>query len=176
MAGLTCCSPPQGFVAHGHTSGFVEDHMTMPAFLVSQDPARDLLAWWAGFGFFTFQAGGQALSLRLRGCLAWRAGFGLGVCAAKNLRKHARAALAGNTGFCGHAPFCDFFIAHPLPQSLQGVAGAPLNTEYRRLNTEYRSPKTERPKAQTPKCSKPVAQQEWRCGTVLARFRCQIRL
>ena len=76
------------------------------------------LAWWAGFG------------------LAWWAGFGLGVCAAKNLRKHARAALACLTSFCGHAPFCNFFIAHPLPQSLQGVAGAPLKTEYRRLNTE----------------------------------------
>ena len=79
-------------------------------------------AWWAGFGFFTFPA--------------WWAGFGLGVCAAKNLRKHARAALACLTGFCGHAPFYNFFIAHPLPQSLQGVAGAPLKTEYRRLNIQ----------------------------------------
>ena len=80
-------------------------------------------AWWAGFGFFTFPA-------------CW-AGFGLGLCAAKNLRKHARAALAGNTGFCGHAPFCDFFITHPLPQSLQGLAGAPLKIEDRGLNTKY---------------------------------------
>ena len=30
----------------------------------------------------------------------------------------------------------DFFIAYPLPQSLQGLAGAPLKTENRRLNTE----------------------------------------
>ena len=148
MAGLTCCSPPQGFVAHGHTSGFVEDHMTMPAFLVSQDPARDLLAWWAGFGFFTFQAwwaglglftfqaGGQALSLRLRGCLAWRPGFGLGVCAAKNLRKHARAALVGNTGFCGHAPSRRFFHRTPTPPKLAGFGWRSF---------EDRTPKPERP-------------------------------
>ena len=82
--------------------------------------------------------------LRLRRCQVWWAGFGLGVCAAKNLRKHARAALVCLTGFCGHAPFCDFFIAHPLPQSLQGMAGAPLKSE-------YRSPKTERPNARRPK-------------------------
>ena len=68
----------------------------------------------------------------LRGSLhRWLAGAALGVGAAKNLRKHARAALAGFTSFCGHAPFCNFFITHPLTRRLASLAGLLVNTGYR---------------------------------------------
>ena len=61
----------------------------------------------------------------------WWASAALGVGAAKNLRKHARAALACLTGFCGHAPFCNFFSTHPLTRRLAMLAGSLLNTGYR---------------------------------------------
>ena len=84
------------------------------------------------------RVGGELAKLVGWGCVlasgslqSWLASAALGVGAAKNLRKHARAALACLTGFCGHAPFYNFFIAHPLPQSLQSLAGAPLKTEDR---------------------------------------------
>ena len=62
----------------------------------------------------------------------WLASAALGVDAAKNLRKHARAALAGFSSFCGHAPFCNFFIPHPLTRRLASLAGLLVNTGYRK--------------------------------------------
>ena len=61
---------------------------------------------------------------------SWWASAALGVGAAKNLRKHARAALVCFTSFCGHAPFCNFFITHPLTRRLASLAGLLVNTGY----------------------------------------------
>ena len=92
------------------------------------------------------RVGGELAKLVGWGCVlasgslqSWLASAALGVGAAKNLRKHARAALAGFSSFCGHAPFCNFFITHPLTRRLASLAGLLVDTDTD-TDTKYRKP------------------------------------